>query len=91
MSESTVPSGDDQDVAEHLDDDVVYGDDGEIVEPNGVTDPPDEWRGLPFVDADVTDESFEERTAQEEPDVDAADVDERFADPEPPIEVMPSE
>jgi hypothetical protein len=30
--------------------------------------PPDHLAGVPFADADVTDESFDERTAQEEPE-----------------------
>jgi hypothetical protein len=30
--------------------------------------PPDHLKGVPFADADVTDESFEDRLAQEQPE-----------------------
>jgi hypothetical protein len=60
---------DPQDQAEELDDDVIGGDDSAVTSDPAEEDyPPDELRGVPFADADVTDESFAERTEQEQPD-----------------------
>ena len=59
---------DDQEGAEQLDDDVTGLDDpvaSDEVQPDF---PPDHLEGVPFADADVTDESLEDRLAQEEPD-----------------------
>lgn len=44
--------------------------------------PPERPHGIQFVDADVSDESFADRAAQEEPEVSEADIDERDADAE---------
>lgn len=91
MHDPAVPDGDEQDLAELLDDDVVQGDDADPTDAAGVTDPPAEWRGLPFADADVTDESFAERSAQEEPELSPRDIDERLADAVPPVEASGDE
>lgn len=59
---------DDQSGAEQLDEDVTGLDDpvtSDEVQPDY---PPDHLEGVPFADADVTDESFEDRLAQEEPE-----------------------
>lgn len=69
-------SDDPQDTAEQLDDDVISGDDAAPGEQSDVFDPPDRTHGIQFADADVTDESFAQRTAQEEPDVVVGDLDE---------------
>ncbi|MEO6123311.1 MAG: hypothetical protein ABIR32_06340, partial [Ilumatobacteraceae bacterium] len=37
--------------------------------------PPDSPVGIPFADADVTDESFAERSLQEQPEVNERDID----------------
>ena len=79
-------SGDPQDVAEQLDDDAVSGDDGAPDRQSEVLTPPERTHGIQFADADVTDESFAERAAQEERELTSADVDERFADREPPLD-----
>lgn len=64
---------DDQDAAESFDEDMLGTDDAvtsDEAESAGDGDwPPSRPRGLPFADSDVTDESFAERTLQEEPDV----------------------
>jgi hypothetical protein len=62
-------SDDPQDTAEDFDEDVVGRDDGVLSEEADPDFPPEEPVGLPFADADVTDESFAEREAQEEPEV----------------------
>jgi hypothetical protein len=71
---------DPQDQAEQIDEDVIGGDDSAVTA-DQVAEyfPPDELHGVPFADADVTDESFAERTAQELPEVSERDVDERDA------------
>ncbi len=59
---------DDQSGAEQLDEEVTGLDDPVTSDEVAADYPPDHLEGVPFADADVTDESFEERTAQEEPD-----------------------
>ena len=63
-------SDDEQDQAEAFDEDVL-GDDP--VTSDEIADsgdwPPARPHGLQFADADVTDESFAERTLQEEPEI----------------------
>lgn len=77
-------SDDPQDVAEQLDDDAVSGDDVAPDRQSEVLTPPERTHGIQFADADVTDESFAERAAQEERELTSADIDERYADDEPP-------
>ena len=68
-------SDDRQDIAEQMDDDVIgHNDpvepDATILSEETVIDfPPDRPLGINHADADVTDESLEDRLAQEEPDV----------------------
>lgn len=59
---------DDQSAAEQLDEEVTGLDDPVNSDEVLVDYPPDHFEGVPFADADVTDESFEERTAQEQPE-----------------------
>ena len=66
--------GDEQDVAESVEEEVVGTDAVTSDEVGAFDDAPDRPVGLPFADADVTDESLAERTAREIPDV-ADDVD----------------
>ena len=75
--------GDEQDVAESVDEEVVGADAVTSDEVGAFDDAPDRPVGLPFADADVTDESLAERTAREIPDV-ADDPDEplRLVEPE---------
>ena len=62
-------SNDEQDVAESFDEDMI-GTEGVLSEQAPIDDfPPDRPHGIQFAEADVTDESFAERTAQEEPEV----------------------
>ncbi len=64
----TVVAGDEQDIAETTDDDKIGGD--SLTAEDALRDfPPDRPRGVPFGDADVTDESLRERLRQEEPEV----------------------
>ena len=59
---------DEQSSAEQLDDEVT-GLDEPVTSDEVLADyPPDHLEGVPFADADVTDESFEDRLAQEVPD-----------------------
>ncbi|CAB4881398.1 unannotated protein [freshwater metagenome] len=61
-------SSDEQDIAEASDDEMIgleAGGSDEVL----VDFPPERPVGLPFADADVTDESLEDRLAQEEPEV----------------------
>jgi hypothetical protein len=60
---------DPQDTAEDLDEDVVGTDDPILSDEARAAYPPDEPVGVPFADADVTDESFADRAAQEQPEV----------------------
>lgn len=60
---------DEQSGAEQLDEDVTGLDEPVTSDEVAVDYPPDHLEGVPFADADVTDESFEARSAQEQPDV----------------------
>lgn len=64
MSDST----DAQFGAEQLDEDVTGLEDPVTSDEVRSDYPPDHLEGVPFADADVTDESFEDRLAQEEPE-----------------------
>ncbi|MEO8698242.1 MAG: hypothetical protein ABI658_32410 [Acidimicrobiales bacterium] len=59
---------DDQSGAEQLDEEVTGLDDPVTSDEVRVAYPPDHFEGVPFADADVTDESFEDRLAQEQPE-----------------------
>jgi hypothetical protein len=59
---------DEQSGAEQFDEDVTGLDDPVTSDEVRPDYPPDHLEGVPFADADVTDESFEERTEQEEPE-----------------------
>jgi hypothetical protein len=61
--------GDEQDVAESVDEEMVGTDAVTSDEVGAFDDAPDRPVGLPFADADVTDESFAERAAREVPEV----------------------
>ena len=61
---------DEQDVAESVDEEMTGNDAVTSDEVGAFDDAPDRPVGLPFADADVTDESFAERSARELPDVD---------------------
>ena len=75
--------GDEQDVAESVDEQMVGADAVTSDEVGAFDDAPDRPVGLPFADADVTDESFAERVAREIPDVaDDVDVSLRLVEPE---------
>jgi len=65
---------DEQDVAESVDEEVVGTDPVTSDEVGTFEEAPDRPVGLPFADADVTDESLAERAARENREV--ADVDE---------------
>lgn len=60
---------DEQDRAEDVDEEMTGLDDPVTSDEVEVEYPPDRLQGVPYADADVTDESFAERTAQEEPEV----------------------
>ncbi len=60
--------GDEQDVAESVDEEMVGADAVTSDEVGAFDDAPDRPVGLPFADADVTDESFAERVARETPE-----------------------
>lgn len=60
---------DDQDAAESVDEEMVGTDAVTSDEEGAFGDAPDRPVGLPFADADVTDESLAERVAREVPDV----------------------
>ena len=62
-------SDDPQDIAEGFDEDLV-GQEEPVLSDDlpADQDPIDDPRGLPFADADVTDESLAERAAREEPE-----------------------
>jgi hypothetical protein len=72
--------GDEQAGAESVDEDVVGADAVTSDEVGAFDDAPDRPVGLPFADADVTDESLAERAAREIPDV--ADEPLRLVEPE---------
>lgn len=62
-------SNDEQDLAEAFDEDMI-GSDAVTSDQTAFEEfPPDRPHGIQFADADVTDESFADRTAQEEPEV----------------------
>lgn len=54
--------------AEVFDEDVVGRDDRVLSDEERLAFPPDELQGVPFSDADVTDESLAERARREEPE-----------------------
>jgi len=60
---------DEQSTAEQLDDEVTGRDEPVTSDEVRVDYPPDHLSGVPFADSDITDESLEERVAQEEPEV----------------------
>jgi hypothetical protein len=60
---------DEQDAAESVDEEMVGTDAVTSDEVGAFDDAPDRPVGLPFADADVTDESLAERVAREIPDV----------------------
>ena len=62
-------SDDPQDIAEDFDEDVTGQDDPVLSDEAATEYPPEELLGVPFADADVTDESFAERRRQEQPEV----------------------
>ena len=59
---------DEQTAAEQLDEEVTGADAAVTSDEVQIAFPPHHLHGVPFADADVTDESFAERTAQEEPE-----------------------
>jgi hypothetical protein len=59
---------DDQFGAEQLDEEVTGLDDPASSDEVPTDYPPDHLAGVPFADADVTDESFDDRSAQEQPE-----------------------
>ncbi len=61
--------GDEQDVAESVDEEMVGTEAVTSDEVGTFGDAPDRPVGLPFADADVTDESFAERVARGTPDI----------------------
>ena len=74
---------DEQDVAESVDEEMIGNDAVTSDEVGAFDDAPDRPVGLPFADADVTDESFAERTLQEEPELeDDPSVPPRLVEPE---------
>lgn len=74
---------DEQDGAESVDEDMIGTDPVTSDEEGAFDDAPDRPVGLPFADADVTDESFAERSAREIPDeVDDPNVPLRLVEPE---------
>ena len=74
---------DEQDVAEAFDEEMVGSDAVTSDEGGAFDDAPDQPVGVPFADADVTDESLAERAAREVPDVaDDPDVTWRVDDPD---------
>jgi hypothetical protein len=70
---------DPQDQAEQIDEDMIGGDDSAVTADLLQGFPPDELHGVPFADADVTDESFADRTQQQLPEVSERDIDENDA------------
>ena len=76
--------GDEQDVAESVDEERVGTDAVTSDEVGAFDDAPDRPVGLPFTNADVTDESLAERVARETPDI-ADDPDEPLRLVEPDV------
>lgn len=64
-----IMSDDSQDRAESFDEDMIGGDDPVTSDQVEVDFPSERPHGIQFADADVTDESFAERSAQEQPEV----------------------
>lgn len=63
-------SGDPQDQAESFDEDAIGGDENAVTSDEVEAEfPPDRPQGIPFADADVTDESVADRALREEPEV----------------------
>ena len=77
---SGIMSDDPQDKAESFDEDIISGDDIITSDQSETDFPPERPHGIPFADADITDESFAERSAQEVLELSEADIDERDAD-----------
>jgi len=75
---------DEQDIAESVDEDMLGTDPVAGDEVGSFDDAPDRPVGLPFADADVTDESFAERSDREEPELleDDPDLPLRLVEPE---------
>jgi len=59
---------DEQTGAEQFDEEVTASEDPVTSDEVRTDFPPERLHGVPFADADVTDESFAERSAQEEPE-----------------------
>ncbi len=76
--------GDEQDAAESVDEELLGTDAVTSDEVGAFDDAPDRPVGLPFADADVTDESFAERTDREVPELleDDPDLPLRLVEPE---------
>ncbi len=75
---------DEQDVAESVDEEMLGTDAVTSDEVGAFDDAPDRPVGLPFADADVTDESFAERSDREVPELleDDPDLPLRLVEPE---------
>ncbi len=75
---------DEQDVAEAVDEEMTGNDAVTSDEVGAFDDAPDRPVGLPFADADVTDESLAERSAREEPELleDDPDLPLRLVEPD---------
>ena len=74
---------DEQDVAESVDEEMIGADPVTSDEVGAFDDAPDRPVGLPFADADVTDESFAERSGRELPEVaEDPDVPLRLVEPD---------
>lgn len=58
-----------QSEAEQFDEDVTGVDDPVLSDEAEAQYPPDQLQGVPFADADITDESVAERAARENPEV----------------------
>jgi hypothetical protein len=72
--------GDEQDVAESVDEEMVGTDAVTSDEVGSFDDAPERPVGLPFADADVSDESLAERVAREVPETSVEPV--RLVDPD---------
>lgn len=60
---------DPQDHAESFDEDAIGSTERLLSDEAEVDYPPDRSQGGPFADSDITDESFAERDAQQEPEI----------------------
>ena len=67
-------SNDSQDRAESFDEEMIGGDSPVTSDQVEVDFPPERTHGIQFADADVTDESFAERSLQEQPEIISADI-----------------